>query len=98
MVWNNAEYALAAIRDRSGPAALHKDCDLLVGRYSSPLVEVCCPGYETSGRRHGHPGSHSDHRWIGADWLRLLAGTPASPAAFLGPLLEPRSSAAPARR
>lgn len=50
--------------------AEHKNCDLLIGRYSYPLVEVCCPG------RLGlavHPGStHSSDEWADVRWLRLL--------------------------
>lgn len=44
------------------PVAFHAGCDLVVGRYSYPLVEVCCP----AGRFHSRP------EWIDADWLRLL--------------------------
>jgi hypothetical protein len=44
----------------------HAGCDLVVGRYSYPLVEVCCP----QGR---HPGLyHPRPQWVDADWLRLL--------------------------
>lgn len=60
------EIAAEQLRD---PAAgcdevrLHADCDLVIGRYSYPLVEV---GYLPD-RRYGHV------QWVDADWLRLLA-------------------------
>jgi hypothetical protein len=54
--------ALAAI---TNPPGEHRNCDLIIGRYSYPLVEVCCPG------NHG-PYTHTDPRWIDACWLRLL--------------------------
>lgn len=55
---------LLAARPRDERLEQHRHCELLGGRYSSPLVEVCCPPRDT------HP--HSGH-WIDAEWLRLLA-------------------------
>jgi hypothetical protein len=70
--WNGSLPALDAIRDRtSGPAAAHPNCDLVVGRYSVPLIEVCCPASRSNGLYHG--SSHRDDEWIVASWLRLLA-------------------------
>ena len=45
---------------------LHAGCDLVVGRYSYPLVEVCCPGGRHTGLTHRGPV------WVEAEWLRLL--------------------------
>lgn len=41
----------------------HAGCDLMVGRYSYPLLELCCPP------GHGHP---RDAKWADIQWLRLL--------------------------
>lgn len=49
----------------------HAACDLLIGRYSYPLVEVGCPASKTQPAqlRCGH----SSTVWVDAEWLRLLA-------------------------
>lgn len=60
--WATPEAALAALAD-PGAAAEHPNCDLVVGRWSGALVEVCCP----SGRCHLRP------IWVDKVWLRLLA-------------------------
>lgn len=52
------------------PVPGHPGCDLLVGRYSYPLIEVCCPA---QGSRPGHPGSHSEPQWVDAGFLRVAA-------------------------
>lgn len=44
---------------------VHKDCRLMIGRYSYPLIELGC----LEGMGHGHSGI----RWIDADVIRLLA-------------------------
>ena len=44
----------------------HVGCDLVVGRYSYPLVEVCCPAGRHKGLYHPRPV------WVEAGWLRLL--------------------------
>jgi hypothetical protein len=52
----------------------HPECDLLVGRYSYPLVEVGCPPTTTprgSGQHNCYP--HSQTEWAEVAWLRLLA-------------------------
>lgn len=69
--WNDPAPAIAAIADRSGPAAEHPNCDLIVGRYSYPLIEVCCPASRSNGIYHG--SSHRTDEWISVGWLRLLA-------------------------
>ncbi|MER5815462.1 hypothetical protein [Streptomyces californicus] len=49
----------------------HPRCDLMIGRYSYPLVEVACLSYAYRG---GGPGcSHKQGKWVDAEWLRLLA-------------------------
>lgn len=63
--------ALAAAADPAQDDRLvaHVGCDLLVGRYSTPLIEVACPGGERC-----KPGWHrfdSGER-TSAGWLRLL--------------------------
>jgi len=66
--WNDPETALAAVTDRTGPLETHQKCDLLIGRYSSPIVELGCPAGAM------HPGLWHPHRaeWIDAGWLRLV--------------------------
>ncbi|GIE30153.1 hypothetical protein Ait01nite_031980 [Actinoplanes italicus] len=62
------EIALAAILDRGAHEALraHAHCPLLVGRYSYPLVEVCCPGSQ-----HDHHPRLD--KWIDASLLKVAA-------------------------
>ncbi|MFD5245033.1 hypothetical protein ACFWIW_10840 [Amycolatopsis sp. NPDC058340] len=47
----------------------HKGCDLLIGRYSYPLIEVGCPD-----RTREHVGGYHPHHtvWVDAIWLKLL--------------------------
>lgn len=65
--WTSPAEALAAIENRTGDLGEHINCDLLIGRYSYPLIEVCCPPHQP----------HAEPRWIDAAWLRLAlaAGT-----------------------
>ncbi|MFI6594957.1 hypothetical protein ACIBHX_01845 [Nonomuraea sp. NPDC050536] len=52
----------------------HPRCDLLIGRYSYPLVEVGCPS--SVGRDGATPDRHVVHsvtKWVDAVWLRILA-------------------------
>lgn len=52
----------------------HPGCDLLVGRYSYPLVEVCCPAAIDAGaQREGTQCFHREPKWVDASWLRLAA-------------------------
>jgi hypothetical protein len=68
-------------RDQLGD---HQTCDIVIGRFSYPLIEVACPGIELPGPR-GCRGHHRGIEWIDADWLRLLhAATPHIDAALLG--------------
>ena len=41
-----------------------------MGRYSYPLVELCCPARRGTGLAHGR---HSGERWIDRDYLLLLS-------------------------
>lgn len=68
--WNTPEPAIAAALEPAMHDWLvedHGQCDLLVGRYSYPLVEVCCPAH-----RKKCSTWHQGPVWIDADWLRLL--------------------------
>ena len=63
---NGRELAEAAVlRGIEG----HEGCDLLIGRYSYPLVEVGCPD-----RSREHVGGYHPHdtKWVDASWLKLL--------------------------
>ena len=60
--WSSAADALAAVAERAGDLSAHAGCDLMIGRYSYPLIEVCCPPHD----RHPHDG-----RWVDADWVRI---------------------------
>ncbi|GAB3156369.1 hypothetical protein GCM10027258_62700 [Amycolatopsis stemonae] len=53
-----------------GGVAGHEACDLLIGRYSYPLVELGCPD-----RSRGHRGGYHPHHtvWVDAIWIKLLA-------------------------
>jgi hypothetical protein len=60
--WSHG-YDAAAAALRSGFPG-HPGCDLVVGRYSAPLIEVACVG--------NCRGRHTDLRWTDVGWLRLL--------------------------
>lgn len=64
--WQHPAAAIAAIADRpnSEHLRLHVDCDLLIGRYSYPLIEVGCPPHAA----HPH-----EALWVEAAWLRVAA-------------------------
>ena len=69
--WVEPEFAVAAANNRATNAVLaddHATCDLLIGEYSHPLVEVCCPSHlNARGER-----VHSAPRWVDRNWLILL--------------------------
>jgi hypothetical protein len=73
--WSDPVPALAAEAERNDTA--HAGCDLLVGRFSYPLIEVCCPRTRPRTRQstglHGPIYHPNTDEWIDADWLRLLA-------------------------
>lgn len=69
--YDSPEQAETAIREGVGD---HPRCDLLIGRYSYPLIEVGCPS--TAGRGDTVRGVHGVHlttEWVDAGWLHLLA-------------------------
>lgn len=49
----------------------HDQCDIVIGRFSYPLIEVACLGRQLTGRS-GCKRQHSGVEWIDSDWLRLL--------------------------
>lgn len=62
----------------------HTKCDLLVGRYSYPIVEVGCPPSHPA-RQLSTPCRHNTPYWVESQWLRLLWSShvemaPGSPA------------------
>jgi hypothetical protein len=71
--FNRPEQAEAAIR--AGIQG-HEECDLAIGRYSYPLVELGCPTsrHQPDSRR---PGAlrcyHGNTQWTDKEWLLLLA-------------------------
>lgn len=73
----DAELAAAHPAEGNGLGE-HTECDLLVGRYSYPLIEVGCPrsnGHQSQprGRVPAHYPYHpSDTEWVGVEWLRVL--------------------------
>jgi hypothetical protein len=53
----------------------HIDCDLMIGRYSYPLIEIGCP--RTFDRPETLRGTvlrccHGSTQWVDKDWLLLL--------------------------
>ena len=76
IVLTEVEYSRpeSAVADIASGIDGHSDCDLLIGRYSYPLIEVGCPpttGPERSGRHRCTP--HSTTEWVDVTWLRILA-------------------------
>jgi hypothetical protein len=51
----------------------HPGCDLMVGRYSYPLIELCCVGFPFNAVNRPHPGWHRDPEWAEAGLLRVAA-------------------------
>jgi len=63
-----AAVAQAKIMASAGP---HRGCDLVLARYSNPLVEVAClPGAPTGTR---HAAWHAAPEWVDVGWLQLLS-------------------------
>ncbi|MEU5974380.1 hypothetical protein [Streptomyces sp. NPDC047315] len=65
--YHQPEDAEDAIRDQIPE---HANCDLAIGRYSYPLIELGCP---PSKDRPPRLCTHGSTVWIDSDWLRLLA-------------------------
>jgi hypothetical protein len=77
--YNRAEQAEEAIRDG---ITGHEACDLMIGRYSYPLIELGCPA--SPGRpKHLRPNVvtcyHGSTVWTDRDWLWILAAAYQSP-------------------
>lgn len=69
--FSRPEAAEEAIRDGIDG---HADCDLLIGRYSYPLIEVGCPPTNGSERPGRHRCTiHGITEWVDVAWLRLAA-------------------------
>jgi hypothetical protein len=66
----------------------HETCDIVIGRYSYPLVEAACLGRQLPGPT-GCKGYHSGVEWIDRDWLRLLAAATTPPNSVDPELLRP---------
>jgi hypothetical protein len=86
--YNRPEQAEAAIRDGING---HESCDLMIGRYSYPLVELGCPA--APGRPERLRPSvvtcyHGDTAWIDRDWLWILAAAYQSPDPDLRAAIE----------
>lgn len=68
---NGMELATQAVVERATDELLsHQQCDLLIGRYSYPLVEVGC--VVALPQPTGHTNYHSIPQWIDVKWLRIL--------------------------
>lgn len=69
--YDRPETAVAAI---TAGVDGHARCDLLIGRYSYPLIEVGCPPItrpERTGQHRCYP--HAVTEWVDMVWLRILA-------------------------
>ncbi len=78
--WNRPEQAEEAI---AAGVEGHEQCDLLIGRYSYPLVEVGCPA--SKDRRFKHPCVHGGTQWVDVAWLALLAVAQQDPSSAEAP-------------
>lgn len=60
----------------------HTSCDLVIGRYSYPLIELGCPAAQGRPKRL-RPGVvtcyHGSTEWIDRDWMWILAAAYQSP-------------------
>lgn len=56
----------------------HTDCDVVIGRYSYPLVEAACLGRQLPGPS-GCKGYHAGPHWVDVAWLRLLTAATTAP-------------------
>lgn len=72
--WTRPEPALTAAANPAAHqiTAPHVGCDLLVGRYSYPLIEVACPALPNDRWPAWHSGFHTQPKWVDVGWLRLL--------------------------
>lgn len=63
----NQDRGLAEVHARR----VHDRCDIVLGRYSYPLIALGCLGDE-SWRTARRPCAHRDPEWIDIGWLRVL--------------------------
>lgn len=61
----------AAERDIAKGIDDHPNCDLMIGRYSYPLVELGCP--PSRDQRVKLRCTHGNTEWTDKEWLHLLA-------------------------
>lgn len=66
----------------------HEHCDIVIGRFSYPLIEVACLGRQLPGPS-GCKGHHGGPQWIDRDWLRLLLAATTPPSAVHPEVLRP---------
>lgn len=66
----------------------HESCDIVIGRFSYPLVEVACLGDQLRWPI-GCKGHHGVPQWIDRDWLRLLFAATTPPNAVHPEVLRP---------
>lgn len=72
--WNNLDAALGAVTRRAEALQFHIGCDLLIARYSSPIVELICPAKTTidAEARGAAYCWHTQPTSIDAAWLQLM--------------------------
>lgn len=66
----------------------HEHCDIVMGRYSYPLIEVGCLGMQLPGPA-GCQAAHRGIQWIDRDWLRLLTAATTPPNVIDPAVLRP---------
>jgi hypothetical protein len=64
-------YDEASRLDSRGRLDGHQHCDIAIGRFSYPLIEVGCLGRQLPGPS-GCRKQHGGIEWIDSNWLRLL--------------------------
>lgn len=76
--WNTAAEAIAVACDPASHELIapHAKCDLLVGRYSYPLVEICCPPRKVDGPHATYV--HAEPKWLAVEWLKILIAAKAA--------------------
>lgn len=66
----------------------HETCDIVIGRFSYPLIEVACLGSQLPGPT-GCKNTHRSPEWIDRGWLRLLFAATTPPNAVHPEVLRP---------
>lgn len=80
--WHTAAEAIAVACEPASHELVvpHENCDLLVGRYSYPLLEVCCPPRKDVAGPHA-TYVHREPQWIDVKWLHILRAAKTVPPA-----------------